>query len=695
MILVPVVMGLAVWQARVTRRATLDALDRAVAAMREMRTREAQLEEANRDLDFLMRMAAGRAGPYTGLMAGRYAIRHLIARGAMGEVYAATDTDGGGDAAIKLLQSSMLRDEQLVARFLREGEAASKLEGPNVVTIYEVGTIGANGAPYIAMELLRGHDLAWHLRQRGALPLDEVVGLAEHVAGALEAARKAGIVHRDLKPQNLFLAQQNAAAPVWKILDFGVSRLAGTTGTLTMDMVVGTPGYMSPEQAAGGVEVTHRSDVFSFGAVLYRALTGQPPFSGPDTPQILYQVVYKNPPRPSQLVPGLPADVEMVLIIGMAKDPGDRFATAVEMAEALRTAAKGRLDPSHRVHARTILAALPWNTSSRDESEVELIEIEDSHWDGTRAERTPGLPRRRRGRHRESWGVGLAFARRSAGEHPPASSLCGALSSAWHPGVPSGGASRAQEGATGGAGSTRLPRSLGGALRRPFVTRAYDLVVVCALLPPVAGAAGAGAVACGRGAAGSREGRLSRRQRGPALRRGRRLRGGGHRRPLGHLKAERAQRGRLVAERRDRVRLHREVGHVGGRRRRVLLRDGFLPRGPRRRHGIRGVDVPLQGGDDRGLGGGDAPDGDGRAGADVRLHPRDHHPVPLDPGLLAVVRVAHFLFTSFPSEAARPGPLDPGSACLTLWTAADRRMAVAHGKIDVAGVDPRRWMWEE
>jgi eukaryotic-like serine/threonine-protein kinase len=372
--LVPVVMGLAVWQARVTRRAILDALDRATEAMREMRTREAQLEEANRDLDFLMRMAAGRAGPYTGLAAGRYAIRHLLARGAMGEIYAATDAESGDDAAIKVLQPSMLGDDGLVTRFLREGEAASRLEQPNVVTIYEVGTIGANGAPYIAMELLRGHDLGWHLRQRGSLPVDEVVALAEQVGRGLEAARAAGIVHRDLKPQNVFLAQQHAAAPAWKILDFGVSRLAGTTGTLTMDQIVGTPGYMSPEQA-GGREATHRSDVFSFGAVVYRALTGQPAFSGPDTPQVLYQVVYRNPPRPSLIMPGLPTDLDIVLAIAMAKDPGDRFASALEMAEALKAAAKGALDATHRVHAQTLLAALPWGTSSRDESEISLVEV--------------------------------------------------------------------------------------------------------------------------------------------------------------------------------------------------------------------------------------------------------------------------------------------------------------------------------
>lgn len=369
---VPLVLLLGVWQARVTRRAMLDALSRATAATREMRAREAQLDEANRDLDLLM--AAGRAGPYTGLTAGRYVIRHLLARGAMGEVYAATHSDSGDDAAIKVLQPSMLGDEQLVARFLREGQAASRLMQTHVVTIYEVGTLGSNGAPYIAMELLRGHDLGWHLRQRGALPLDEVVSLAEQVGRALEAARLAGIVHRDLKPQNIFLAQQHAAAPAWKILDFGVSRLAGTSGTLTMDHIVGTPGYMSPEQAAGR-EASHRSDVFSFGSVVYRALTGQPAFTGPDTPQILYQVVYRNPTRPSQLAPGLPTDVDMVLAIALAKDESERFASALEMTEALRDAAKSALGPAHRVHAQTLLAALPWGTASRDESDVEIIGV--------------------------------------------------------------------------------------------------------------------------------------------------------------------------------------------------------------------------------------------------------------------------------------------------------------------------------
>lgn len=363
---VPTVHVLAMVQARVSRRATVDAIERSNFAVRESMRREAQLEDANRDLDQLLRVGAGRAGAYTGVMAGRYVIADLIGAGAMGEVYRATDTSNGEQAAIKLLQPGMLDDENLVARFFREGEAASKLRAPNVVTIYEVGKT-ADGSPYIAMELLRGHDLAWHLRQRGQLNIDEAVDVVNQVSAGLEVARKAGIVHRDLKPQNLFLAQQTRAAPLWKILDFGVSRLLGSQGTLTQDQIVGTPGYMSPEQAAGR-DATHRSDVFSFGVVIYRALTGAPAFAGPETPQILYQVVYRNPPRPSDLVATIPPDVDLVLAVALAKDPEDRFASALELASALRGAKAGDLDPAVRLHAQTLLAALPWGGSAREES---------------------------------------------------------------------------------------------------------------------------------------------------------------------------------------------------------------------------------------------------------------------------------------------------------------------------------------
>jgi serine/threonine-protein kinase len=380
-VLVPLVHGMALWHARLSRTATLEAIQRSNEWFREVRQREVQLDEANRDLDMLLKMSAGEIAVHSGATAGKYTLGQRIGRGAMGEIYAARHEEGQV-AAIKLLHPSMQEDSLLVQRFLREAEAASKLRAPNVVSVHEVGKLD-DGAPYIAMELLRGHDLGWHLRRRGQLSLDEVLGVVDHVATGLEAARVAGVVHRDLKPQNLFLAQQPNAAPVWKILDFGVSRLAGSSGTLTKDIIVGTPGYMSPEQA-GGQPATHRSDVFSFGAVVYRALTGEPPFTAADTPQTLYQVVYRNPPRPSELVASLPPDVDLVIAIALAKDPSDRFASALEMAAAFKAAARHALGPELRLHARTLLATLPWSHASR-ESHAGIEEVSvDSEIEGQR-----------------------------------------------------------------------------------------------------------------------------------------------------------------------------------------------------------------------------------------------------------------------------------------------------------------------
>jgi serine/threonine protein kinase len=365
-LLVPFAQGAGLWHARISRRATLNAIQRSKDWYREARQREVQRDEANRDLDKLLKMNAGNSNAHFGARAGAYVLRERIGRGAMGEVYAAKHGETGGLAAVKVLHPDMREDALLVQRFSREGEAASKLHAPNVVQIYEVGRLD-DGAPYLAMELLRGHDLAWHLRRRGRLSLEEVLSLVDQVAAGLEVARVAGVVHRDLKPQNLFLAQQTDALPIWKILDFGISRLTDSGGTLTKDMIVGTPGYMSPEQASGTV-TTHRSDLFSFGAVVYRALTGEPPFVAEDTPQTLYQVVYRNPIRPGALVRGLPPDLDLVLAIALAKDPTDRFDSALEMAAAMKLAARGALDPQRRLHAQTLLAALPWGVAEAGSS---------------------------------------------------------------------------------------------------------------------------------------------------------------------------------------------------------------------------------------------------------------------------------------------------------------------------------------
>ena len=257
-------------------------------------------------------------------------------------------------------------DAEQLARFRREAEIAMKVRSPGLVGVFEIGTFEAAGGtvPYLVMELLDGHDLGWFLRKTRQLELREVVAMGTQVAIGLRDAHAAGIVHRDIKPQNVFRHEANGAA-TWKVLDFGVSKLQDSQGTLTQNQVVGTPSYMSPEQARGLV-VDARSDLFSLGAVLYRALTGQPAFRGADTPTILFDVVYRNPKRPSELAPSLPPDLDLVLAIAVAKRPADRFASATELADALQAGATGQLPRALRERAAAILGDLPWGERLQD-----------------------------------------------------------------------------------------------------------------------------------------------------------------------------------------------------------------------------------------------------------------------------------------------------------------------------------------
>ena len=357
-VMVPAVFLVTLWQARLSRAATLAAIQRSNDAILLVRQREAQLDEANQNLDLALHAAAGKRGRYTDSVVGKYLLAEIVGRGAMGEIYAASHVETGDAAAVKLLQASALQDPHLLQRFLREVKIAARLRSPNVVTVYDVGEAD-DGAPFIAMELLQGTDLSALLRQQHQLDLPAVLDLVDGVARGLAAAHAASIVHRDLKPQNIFLSERAGAKATWKILDFGVSKLDDTTGTLTRHAVVGTPGYMAPEQARGS-DADARSDIFGLGAVTYRALTGQPPFSGSDTPQVLFEIVYRSPMRPSELVRSLHPDVELALVLALAKGAEDRFGGALEFAAALRSAAAGGLDPALRARGASVLAAQPW-----------------------------------------------------------------------------------------------------------------------------------------------------------------------------------------------------------------------------------------------------------------------------------------------------------------------------------------------
>jgi serine/threonine-protein kinase len=367
--MVTFVIVMQIWQARHSRQTMREAIERSNNAVKLANAREAQLVEAKENLDAALKAGAGRA---SGMLAGRFLLEEVVGRGAMGEVYAAREGGGAGPrAAVKILNIARRDDPDIQRRFVRETEIALRVRGDNLVHVHEVGT-AQDGSPYIAMELLEGTDLAAILRERPVMPLGEVLTLVTDVGRGLEVLHGAGVVHRDLKPQNLFLA--TVPRPIWKILDYGVSKLFDGGATLTEGQLVGTPGYMSPEQAQGQA-VDPRSDVFALGAVAYRALTGRRPFTGSDTPQLLYQVVYSQPIRPRELMPYLPRDVELVLAIALAKKADERFRTSIEFAAALAEAANGALADRHRQLAAKILRASPWSRDPAHAQSRTKIEV--------------------------------------------------------------------------------------------------------------------------------------------------------------------------------------------------------------------------------------------------------------------------------------------------------------------------------
>ncbi len=342
------------WAAHRVRAATRDAFLRLEGAARSIEQRQALLDEARADLD---REQAARLGRYTGQTVGGYMVDSLIGRGAMGEVYAAQRSDGT-PAALKFLNPGMLDEPGALTRFLREAEVAATLRSPHVTRLFGTGRAD-DGSPFLAMELLAGEDLARRLRKKKRMSKKGTLELVRQVAEALEVARSNGIVHRDIKPQNLFLASEGTRKR-WKVLDFGVSKLRNGQATLTGGAAIGTPSYMSPEQARGG-DVDHRSDVFALGVVAYRVLTGRPAFMGPDSVQTLYNVAFVQPPRPSEAV-RVGVDVERVLALALAKRREHRPSTAREFAVALAKAFSEQLDEEKRQAADRLLAEHPWGS---------------------------------------------------------------------------------------------------------------------------------------------------------------------------------------------------------------------------------------------------------------------------------------------------------------------------------------------
>ncbi|MBW2452967.1 MAG: serine/threonine protein kinase [Deltaproteobacteria bacterium] len=356
-----VIFALTFYLARSSRRATEGALERVNRANLQIHKREALLQEARTELARALRPGEGR---HSGQAIDGFTIGQLIGRGAMGEVYRGEDKSGL-PVAIKLLHTNLVDDPSKVKRFLREAETAAAVDSPHVPRVYASG-FADEGTPYLVMELLEGHDLGWHLRKTGRLDLGLVVEMCEHVAKALADVRAAGVVHRDLKPANIFLT--DSLPQTWKVLDFGLSKVIWGDSSLTRDHAVGTPSYMAPEQVRGP-KVDHLADLYALTAIAYRATTGTPPFSGQEVAKVLYRVAYQQPLCPGELT-RIPVDLELVLALGMAKQPEDRFENVEQLAQAMRAAYEGELDRSTRDRGWAHVRQYPWGSSQKPRDRI-------------------------------------------------------------------------------------------------------------------------------------------------------------------------------------------------------------------------------------------------------------------------------------------------------------------------------------
>jgi serine/threonine-protein kinase len=247
----------------------------------------------------------------------------------MADVYVAEDTRLARQVAVKVLRSDLARDPSFVARFRKEALAAAGLNHPGIVAVYDSGE---EPAPYIVMELISGHTLRELIHKGERIPLKRALEIGEGILAALEYSHHSGIVHRDIKPANIMITDHGDV----KVMDFGIARaLADLGATLTSTWnVVGTAQYLSPEQALGEM-ADLRSDIYSTGCLLYEVLTGKPPFSGETPVSIAYQHVSGVLVAPSKIVPELPAGIDTLLTVALAKNPEDRYQTAGLMLDDL------------------------------------------------------------------------------------------------------------------------------------------------------------------------------------------------------------------------------------------------------------------------------------------------------------------------------------------------------------------------
>jgi eukaryotic-like serine/threonine-protein kinase len=285
------------------------------------------------------------SSPVRGLVAGKYEVLDLIGRGGMGSVWQGRHASLGTRVAIKFVDPEHAQSAEARSRFVTEARAAATIQSKHAIQIYDHG-VTDDGRPYIVMEMLQGEPLDRRIERLGHLSLQDTARILAQVCRALQRAHEAGIIHRDLKPENIFLVRSpDDDDETAKVLDFGIAKIMAAPGTQAATSstktgaVLGTPYYMSPEQARGLRNIDHRTDLWSLGVIAFKCVTGVLPFEGESVGDLLVNICTGPVPSPSAVAPRLPKAFDSWFLRSMERDPSKRFSQASELSNALSLAA--------------------------------------------------------------------------------------------------------------------------------------------------------------------------------------------------------------------------------------------------------------------------------------------------------------------------------------------------------------------